>query len=93
MKDIRDELSILKMVLNDQETTMKEMDMIIEEAKAELSIEPASHVSHKRNRILESHLFRIEKMEELANKAYDEVCTSSALQFDANRIRSNISSI
>jgi len=74
VKDIRNELSISKIVLKDQETTLKEMGTITEEAKTKLSIEQASQLSQKRNQILESHLFRIEKVEELANKAYEEVC-------------------
>ncbi|PMD66047.1 uncharacterized protein K444DRAFT_701550 [Hyaloscypha bicolor E] len=73
IKDIRDELSILKMVLKDQETTMTQMWGIIEDAKIKPGKEQDPHASYKRNRILEIHLFRIKKMEELANKAYDEI--------------------
>jgi hypothetical protein len=77
IKDIRDELSILKIVLKVQETIMSQMWGIVEEAKIKLGKEQDPHASYKCNRILEIHLFRIKKMEGLANKAYDEVYSSN----------------
>jgi hypothetical protein len=78
------------MVLKDQETTMTQMGGIIKDAKIKLGQEQNPHAPYKRNRTLETHLFRIRKMEELANKAYDEVDSSNASQLYTNRIRSNI---
>jgi hypothetical protein len=78
------------MVLEDQETTMTQMWGIIEDAKIKLGKEQDPHASYKRNRILEIHLFRIKKMEELANKAYDEVYSSNTSKLHANAMRSNI---
>jgi len=75
IKDIRDELEILQMVLSDQRQPIREFARII--AKRQKRIEKVDmekgESSSARNTVLESHLYRIEKMVRRAEKTYDAV--------------------
>jgi len=66
IKDVRDELSVLQMVLNDQASVMKQFDYLATKARDTLIASDKS--------VLDSHLYRIEKMDELAQKTYEAVC-------------------
>jgi hypothetical protein len=54
------------MILNDQASVMKELDKV---ASKEKGTKIASDKT-----VLESHLYRIAKMDQLAQKAYEAVC-------------------
>ncbi|EPE31754.1 hypothetical protein GLAREA_12510 [Glarea lozoyensis ATCC 20868] len=72
IKDIRDELSILQMILNDQASTMRDLAQAI--LKSSVGEDIKGHDSDfKLNRVLENHLYRIAKMEALAEKTYDSL--------------------
>lgn len=68
IKDILDELGILQMVLNDQEAVMRQFNYVATKIKGTL-------IATDRT-VLDSHLYRIEKMEKLAKKTYEDVCSS-----------------
>jgi hypothetical protein len=69
IKDIRDELSVLQMILNDQESVMKQFNYVASKVKGTLIASDST--------VLESHLYRIEKMDQLAKKTYEDVCSNS----------------
>ena len=64
VEEIIDELHALKLVLTHQKTTIEKMDEITKVHKGSWSIE---------SRVLESHLSRIEQMEQSAIKASKSV--------------------
>lgn len=74
IKDIRDELDILQMVLTDQSKPSRDFAGIIENRKR-AQMDTAKEVDSPKahNTVLESHLYRIEKMEKLAKKTYQAV--------------------
>jgi hypothetical protein len=76
IKDIRDELSILRMVLNDQMSVMRDFRNQI----TQLQTAPGSTINPRserpvlqHNNVLESHLYRIDKMDRMAAKTYEAV--------------------
>lgn len=64
VEEINDELHALKLVLTRQQTTIEKMNEITEGHNGSWSIE---------SRVLESHLSRIQQMEQLATKASKSV--------------------
>jgi hypothetical protein len=85
IKDIRDELNILQMVLNDQALTMRDLAQAISKSSAGEAIKRDGSVPEQ-NRALENHLYRIAKMDALAEKTYDSVRISLPL-LDPSHIR------
>ena len=78
IKDIRDELGILHMVLADQLKPSEDFARIIRKRKQGEQDEIVEIESLKaQNQVVESHFYRIEKMEKLAKKTYQAVCTST----------------
>ncbi len=74
IKDIRDELSILQMVLEDQLSILKEFIMLTVRAKAVERADERNEIEmSKRKAVVQSHLDRVEKMEKLAEKTYQAV--------------------
>lgn len=74
IKDIRDELEILQMVLTDQRQPIREFGRIIKEHKTIRKVDMEhGESSSARNTVLESHLYRIEKMIRRAEKTYEAV--------------------
>ena len=65
IKDIRDELSLLQKVLNDQSSVMKQFDQVASKVRG------VKITSDKT--VLDSHLYRISKMDQLAQKTYEAV--------------------
>ena len=64
IKDISDELDILKIVLDEQKKTMEDMDRVTKELTKErpkTTITKDENLSLENNRVLESHLYRIGK--------------------------------
>jgi len=79
IKDISDELDILKIVLNEQKKTMKDMDRVTKKLTKERptnAITKDENLSLENNRVLESHLYRIEKMKKMTEKSYMGVSAS-----------------
>lgn len=72
VEDILDELHTLKMVLRDQERVIGDMNNILHDVS-----ENASKPPRVGTRILETHLLRIERMEEAAKKADTSVSIAS----------------
>jgi len=80
IKDISDELDILKIVLDEQKKTMEDMDRVTKELTKErpkTTITKDENLSLENNRVLESHLYRIEKMVKMAEKSYMGVSSPS----------------
>jgi hypothetical protein len=75
IKDIRDELEILQMVLTDQRQPIREFSRIIAKEHETIRKVDMEHgeSSSARNTVLESHLYRIEKMIRRAEKTYEAV--------------------
>lgn len=76
IKDISDELDILKIVLDDQKKTMKDMDRVTQELTKGTGITAATkdeNLSLENNRVLESHLYRIQKMKMMTENSYKGV--------------------
>ena len=78
IRDIRDELAILQMVLTDQQKTLEEFSQVVSlgnDSESEATgLTPGTHsslITH--NKVLESHLYRVEKMDKLAEKTYNSV--------------------
>lgn len=80
VKDIRDELGILQIVLTDQRKTLEEFSRTMAAAKVNgsevdtMSMRDEDSLATQ-NKVLESHLYRIEKMDRLAEKTYLSVRT------------------
>ncbi|KAI0152258.1 hypothetical protein F4776DRAFT_659182 [Hypoxylon sp. NC0597] len=69
VEDIRDELSILKTVLEDQKVVLEDLTKAFRLVSNEQTDSPnAKFPSQERNRILENHLYRIKKMETIADR-------------------------
>lgn len=68
IKDIRDELNILQMVLNDQRENLAKFIQIVEGADKQSRASTTIRID-----VVDSHLHRIEKMEILAQKTYESV--------------------
>jgi hypothetical protein len=83
IRDIRDELSILQLVLNDQKEKLEEFNSLIaRESKFDTGDQKSSSALPKReNKVLESHLHRIEKMITLSKNTYKAVSVSSKFSF------------
>lgn len=79
IRDIRDELSILRLVLNDQQEMMKEFSSLTEKNE---DVDPSdkkrvSALPKRNNKVLESYLHRIEKIDTLAKGTYEGVRSST----------------
>jgi len=73
IKDIRDELSILQMVLNDQAWAMADLSQIcvhVKAGKPTAALELAEKETIIQHRVLENHLWRIRRMIQLAEQTY-----------------------
>ncbi|CZR67992.1 uncharacterized protein PAC_17891 [Phialocephala subalpina] len=77
IKDIRDELSILQMVLSHQASTMADLSRICSRARSELTpaaaLQPGDPPVVIPNRVLDSHMWRIARMDQLAEKTYQSL--------------------
>jgi hypothetical protein len=69
IEDIRDELNILQLVLEDQVEVLQQMDEAL--AKGETKLAPLA-----KNRVFEGHLRRIKKMEAMAMRTSQLVSIS-----------------
>ena len=79
IEDIRDELGILRLVLEDQKGVTEELDVMLNNP-APVDDEQTGTFSSKvhalrGNRVLDSHLARIERMEILAKRSIQSVRT------------------
>lgn len=79
IKDISDELHILQSVLEDQKKTMQDMYQLIAEIRPTTREEGHETTSLHQNRVLETHLYRIQKMQRMAEKSYKGVSLSNFL--------------
>ncbi|KAI0448320.1 hypothetical protein F5B21DRAFT_149359 [Xylaria acuta] len=71
IEDIHDELIILRIVLKDQETVTTELGRFLDPPGSDQNQQPkpyARHLSAKENRLLRSHLRRIDNMEKMTRK-------------------------
>lgn len=84
VEDIRDELSILKMVLEDQKRVLEKMTKAFELSGIEVS--PLEH-----NRVLESHLYRIKKMETVADRTSKMVSQSTSMRSNCKEVSTQAS--
>lgn len=66
IKDIHDELSVLRMVLDDQKSVMTHFDQIA-------TLVRGTRIASDKT-VLDNHLYRIAKMDQLAQKTYEAVC-------------------
>jgi hypothetical protein len=73
IRDIRDELGILQMILSDQLTPVEEFEEFMNKVTESKTSSPKAKAP---NMVIESHLYRIGKMEKLAEKTYQSVCLS-----------------
>ncbi|KAK2746815.1 hypothetical protein FQN57_002857 [Myotisia sp. PD_48] len=75
IKDIIDELGILKMVLFDQQTPRDTLNRILtQHATKDVDTKDSTKTfSGSWNTVLDSHRYRIERMENLANKSYQSL--------------------
>jgi len=76
VKDISDELDISKTVLDNQKKTMKDMDRVTQELTKGSTTTATSkdeNFSLESNRVLESHLYRIQKMKTMTENSYKGV--------------------
>jgi hypothetical protein len=78
IKDISDELDILQIVLDDQKKTMEDMARVIGKVKTG-TITTDENLSLEHNRVLDSHLYRIQKMKKMTENSYHGVSTPSPL--------------
>ncbi|EGC42775.1 ankyrin repeat protein [Histoplasma capsulatum var. duboisii H88] len=88
IKDIIDELGILHMILSDQTIPIEEFSKYLVEHKKPKNANPSDdHSSPVRFPVLEGHLYRVEKMQRLANQ------TSKALYnlLDLKQKQNNVS--
>ncbi|RDW57478.1 hypothetical protein BP6252_13738 [Coleophoma cylindrospora] len=72
IKDIRDELNILRMVLTDQEAVIKDFNESVAQLKGELT-SPQEKQSVGHNEVLDSHVYRIQQMESLAANTHQAI--------------------
>lgn len=82
IEDIRDELGILRLVLEDQKAVAEELDDLIHSGSVddmEIGTNGDKERALKGNRVLESHLARIERMETLAKRSIQSVCKTVTL--------------
>jgi hypothetical protein len=78
IEDIHDELIILRMVLKDQESVTDQLSKLLDPLGYDRNQQPrfyARHLSVKDNRLLKSHLQRIDNMEKMTQKAAKTVCS------------------
>lgn len=71
IEDIHDELIILRMVLKDQESVTDQLSKLLDPMGYDRNQQPrfyARHLSVKENRLLKSHLQRIDNMEKMTQK-------------------------
>ncbi|EPE36603.1 Ankyrin repeat-containing protein [Glarea lozoyensis ATCC 20868] len=74
IKDIRDELGILQLVISDQLEVMKGFSHLsVTNSGFEQTHSPSDLYSMQPNKVLESHLHRINKMEKLVEKTYQDL--------------------
>lgn len=78
IEDIRDELSILRLVLEDQKRVAEELDALLGHQGRSDDVEDAlagekSYYTLKKNRVLENHLARIDRMEALTKRSIQSV--------------------
>ncbi|XDG08902.1 hypothetical protein ABKA04_008517 [Annulohypoxylon sp. FPYF3050] len=78
IEDIRDELSILRLVLEDQKRVAEELDTLLGHQGSSNDVEDAlagekSYYTIRNNRVLESHLARIERMEALTKRSIQSI--------------------
>lgn len=78
IEDIRDELGILKLVLNDQKSVTEDLDTLLGALEEDDVEHGSSNATDPRalkdNRVLTSHLARIERMEVAADRSIESVC-------------------
>ncbi|PQE25595.1 ankyrin repeat protein [Rutstroemia sp. NJR-2017a BBW] len=70
IRDIRDELGILQMILSDQLTPVEEFEEFMNKATESKTNSPKAKAP---NMVIESHLYRIGKMDKLAEKTYQSL--------------------
>lgn len=88
IEDIHDELIILRMVLKDQQTMTKELSKLLDPLGSDRNQQPkfyARHLSVKENRLLESHLQRIDNMEKMTQKTAKTVCVAQPDSYEERR--------
>lgn len=74
IKDIRDELEILEMVLTDQRQPLGKFAKIITgKSKSIKRVDTGNEESYSWNTVLENHLYRVQKMMKRADKTYEAV--------------------
>lgn len=80
IEDIRDELSILRLVLEDQKSIAEELDTLLDDPSSPEDPVIATNTTAadqsytlKGNRVLKSHLARIERMENLTKRSIQSV--------------------
>lgn len=77
IEDIRDELSILRLVLEDQRAVTEELDILLDHSSPPDNVDATTarvkNYTLKDNRVLKSHLARIERMETLTNRSVQSV--------------------
>lgn len=76
IKDISDELDILQIVLDDQKKTMEDMARVTQEVTNGSSTTVTGtdgNTSLEHNRVLDSNLYRIQKMKKMAENSYQGV--------------------
>ncbi|KAI0895389.1 hypothetical protein F4806DRAFT_80154 [Annulohypoxylon nitens] len=78
IEDIRDELSILRLVLEDQKRVAEELDTLLGHQGPSNDAEDAlagekSYYTLKKNRVLENHLARIDRMEALTKRSIQSI--------------------
>jgi hypothetical protein len=75
IEDVRDELSILRRVLEDQKEVARDLEAHLSFAShpASSGDETSNEHASKGRRVLATHLMRIDKMEVLANRAIESV--------------------
>ncbi|KAL2063543.1 hypothetical protein VTL71DRAFT_5348 [Oculimacula yallundae] len=73
IKDISDELDILQIILDDQKTTMKSMEELTQKlinGATTVATNKVETQSLEHNRVLDSHIYRIQKMKKMTQNSY-----------------------
>lgn len=94
IKDISDELDILKIVLDEQKKTLEDMDQVTKNLTKKTPtamITRDESLSLGNNRVLESHLYRIEKMKKMTEKSHLGVSTPPLQHFSEADLQSSVS--
>ena len=80
IKDISEELDILQIVLDDQKKTMEDMAKVTREITKGSTVTTVigkdENLSLGHNRVLYSHLYRIQKMKKMTENSYKGVSPS-----------------